>query len=157
MRSLISLLALLSCIVFNVAAGAEPPPAAAGEMHGGASERLQAIMQHIKVTTHDTGNVDTAGARPGNEGMADMIEAVEEQLFHAELMTSEPPRQGLTQNQQTVFRALASQLYTETLDVQQVAQNYNVSTYDFNLLEAAYERLYQTCAACHELFRDRPR
>jgi mono/diheme cytochrome c family protein len=87
--------------------------------------------------------------------MPDMIEAVEELLYFAEFMSMNPPRRDLGENQMVTFRALASQLYTEALNVRDIARDYNLSTYDFDLLNTAYERMYQTCAACHELFRDR--
>jgi hypothetical protein len=87
--------------------------------------------------------------------MDDMTEAVEELLYFAEFMTLNPPRRDLGDNQIVTFRALASQLYTEALNVRDIARDYSLATYDFELLNTAYERMYQTCAACHELFRDR--
>jgi len=80
--------------------------------------------------------------------MADLIEAVEELLFNAEMMTSGTPEFSLDERDLITFRALAGQLYTEALNIQQLANNY-----DYRLIEPAYLQLNQTCGACHSLFR----
>jgi hypothetical protein len=123
--------------------------------HGMAGERLQMIMQNINFSIHDANSVEAEGEKLTGDRMADMVEAAEELLYFAGFMSLNPPRRDLGENQIVTFRALASQLYTEALNVRDIAQDYDLTTYDFDLLNSAYERLYQTCAACHELFRDR--
>jgi hypothetical protein len=119
------------------------------------SNRLRAIMDSINRSVAD----DTdSGAIPGAidpAQLAQLIEAIEELLYHAELMSGESAPRKLGDSEVVTFRALASQLYTEALNVRTIAAGNPVDTYDFNLLNAAHERLYQTCTACHDLFRDR--
>jgi cytochrome c556 len=139
------------------ACAAEDQPAAGEKMeqHGVASERLRTIMERINLSVHDNNNVDAIGEPIGRQDMADMVEAVEELLYHAELMSTGLSRPDFTAKQIVTFRALAAQLYTEALNVRDTAEASRLETYDFNLLNSAYERLYQTCTACHDLFRDR--
>lgn len=120
--------------------------------HAISSERLKSVMDGI----HDTilrrmeeGGVEGAEVA----GLADLAGAVEELLYHAELLTPETAPQKLSTSDIVTFRALASQLYTEALNVRDIAAAAPSTTYEFNQLEITYERLYQTCAACHALFR----
>jgi hypothetical protein len=150
--------ALLLLVPFATAAGPvdeTPIPDPDVGQHGMVGERLRMIMENINATVHDTGSVDGDRDKLTRNGLDDMIEAVQELMYFAEFMTLNPPRRDLGENQIVTFRALASQLYTEALNVRDIARDYDLATHDFELLNSAYERLYQTCAACHELFRDR--
>lgn len=123
--------------------------------HAVPGERLRSIMQNINLTIHDSTNPDTQTERINKQDMEDMIEAVEELLFYAEMMSTELPRSELNKSDLVTFRALAGQLYTEALNIQQTAKDYNLETYDYELLNISYRRLNETCAACHQLFRDK--
>ena len=123
--------------------------------HAVPGERLRTIMQNINLTIHDSTNPDTQTDRISERDMEEMIEAVEELLFYAEMMSTDLPRPELDKNELVTFRALAGQLYTETLNIQQTARDYNIDTYDYELLNISYRRLNETCAACHQMFRDR--
>ena len=148
---------LMLLVLATLPAGADEvlPDACGTGAHTGSSERLRAIMESINRSIED----DTdSGAIPGaiDAGqLAQLIEAIEELQYHAELMSAESAPRRLGDTGVVTFRALASQLYTEALNVRTLAGGNPVNTYDFNLLNAAYERLYETCAACHDLFRDR--
>ena len=149
-------LLLLLCPLAALAQGGDETPVPDPDIsrHGMVGERLQMIMQNINSRIHDANSVEEDRDRLTQDGMDDMTEAVEELLYFAEFMTLNPPRQDLGDNQVVTFRALASQLYTEALNVRDIARDYDLATYDFGLLNSAYERMYRTCAACHELFRD---
>ena len=116
--------------------------------HAASSDRLKIIMDNLYASAHES---ESSGQEQNisKDEMADLIEAVEELLFNAELMTSGTSEFGLDEKELVTFRALAGQLYTEALNIQQLAKNY-----DYRLIEPAYRRLNQTCAACHSLFRD---
>ena len=120
--------------------------------HGIASERLKNIMQNLNQSVTDTRNPDNQPEDIADLDLQDMQEAVEELLFHAELLTTDIPQPELDDTSLVTFRAIASQLYTETLNIKQIAERYSAN--DQDLLYSAYHRLYQTCAACHDLFRD---
>ena len=113
------------------------------------------LCKNINLTTHDSNNIDTRTDRIMQQDMDDMIEAVEELLFHAEMMSTNSPLPGLTKSDIITFRSLAGKLYTEALNIQQITRKHDLNTYDYELLDVNYHRLNQTCATCHKIFRDR--
>lgn len=118
-------------------------------------ERLRTIMQNINLTIHDSTNVDTQTDKIGSQDMEDMIEVVEELIFYAEMMSTDIPNLELSEIEIVTFRELAGQLYTEALNIQQTANDYNLDNYNYELLDVNYRRLNETCATCHRIFRDR--
>lgn len=147
--------AILALLITGTLPGsaAEPPPATGdAARHAISSERLKSVMEGIHASILqrlEEGGVEGAEVA----GLADLAGAVEELLYHAELLTPETAPQALSTSDIVTFRALASQLYTEALAVRDIATAAPSTNYEFNQLEVAYERLYQTCAACHALFR----
>ncbi len=135
-------------LAVTVASAGEPQPV----HHGDASERLRNIMQELNLNVADTADPDRQPEDVAAADLEALQEAVEELLFHAELLTTETSSERLKGSRLVTFRAIASQLYTETLNIKQVAENYNSN--DQELLYSAYQRLYETCAACHDLYRD---
>ena len=61
-------------------------------------------------------------------------------------ITADP---DLSDSDQITFRAMAAQLYRETRNLQEA---YDAG--QSQALEPAYQRLHETCNACHRLFRD---
>jgi cytochrome c556 len=119
-------------------------------LHAMSSEKLREIMQDLNLSAYKGGVPDLQDGKMSKEKMAGLIEAVEELLFHAELLSTGQPSVKLKETELATFRAMAGQLYTETLNLQQLTE-YN----DYHAIEPAYERLNQTCIACHNLFRDK--
>ena len=157
-RPVFSLFAVFLLIIFtnpdNIAlAGSDQTDY---QMHAESSERLINIMRSLFSIVHE-GNVDEE-KNLSQEQLTNLIETVEELLFYAEIMSTKVPDTELEENQAVIFRAMAGQLYDEALNVQQIANNYDLSTPDSaqnRLLNEAYLRLDRTCAACHQLFRDK--
>jgi hypothetical protein len=119
-------------------------------LHAISSEKLRVIMQDMYSSAYNSGVPDLQDGKLSEEKMADLVEAVEELLFHAEMLSTGQPAVKLNETELATFRAMAGQLYTETLNLQQLTEYY-----DYHAIEPAYERLNQTCIACHNLFRDR--
>ncbi len=119
-------------------------------LHAISSEKLRVIMQDMYSSAYKSGVPDLQDGKMSEEKMADLIEAVEELLFHAELLSTGQPSVKLNETELATFRAMAGQLYTEALNLQQLTEYY-----DYHAIEPAYERLNQTCTACHNLFRDK--
>ena len=139
-------------------AGQETAPSA---QHGDASERLVGIMRNLFSAVHEEDIVHEENV-PGDKSitsdqLADMIEAVEELVFYAEVMSTKIPATELEENDAVIFSAMAQRLYDEALNVKQLATNYDyrvaVSAQQ-RLFNESYRRLNRTCAACHQLFRD---
>jgi len=123
--------------------------------HAEPSERLTTIMRLLFSTIHEE-RIEENHNFTKND-MTDLTENVEELLFYAELMAAKVPATELEENESVIFNAMASQLYNETLNIQQLATNYDFNATDSrqdNIFNDAFERLNRTCAACHQLFRD---
>lgn len=123
-------------------------------LHAESSERLLGIMQQISSVANSQNSEEV---RFTEENVADLIEAVEELLFYAELMSIKIPASQLEESKSVIFSAMASKLYNEALNIQQLTKNYDQDVIDYsqeNLINEAFNRLSQTCAACHQLFRD---
>ena len=103
------------------------------KLHAISGEKLREIMHNINLWVDETRNGEPQHDEKRMQDMADLIEAVEELLFHAELLSAGLPESNLSESELTTFRAMASQLYTEALDIQQLANGY-----EYRLLEPAY-------------------
>ncbi len=154
--SLVFLFLFAALINFHPLAFAGGEQADNKQLHAESSERLIAIMRNMFSIVHEEGISEDKNLSESQ--LADMVEAVEELLFYAEIMSSRIPETELEENEAVIFRAMAGQLYDEALNVQQIANNYDfnvVDTTQNRLLNEAYVRLERTCAACHQLFRDK--
>lgn len=124
-------------------------------LHSESSERLLTIMQQISSIA---GNENIEGTvEQTEEDMVSLIEAVEELLFYAELMSIKVPANVTEESKSVIFSAMASKLYDEALNIQQLTKDYNLHSLDHSekhIVDEAFERLNQTCIACHQLFRD---
>jgi len=59
------------------------------------------------------------------------------------------PENQLNAEEQVTFKAMANQLHNETLQLLGTD-----ATRSYIELNSSYQRLQQTCTACHNLFRD---
>lgn len=124
-------------------------------LHAESSERLFNIMQRISSFANTPQAAEAISFT--EEELSDLIETVEELLFYAELMALKVPTNQLEENNSVIFNAMASKLYSETLNIEQIIKSYDLHITDYaqnNLLNEAFTRLSQTCNACHQLFRD---
>ncbi len=125
-------------------------------LHAESSERLVSIMRRLFSITHDERVEENLNLTKADAN--DLSEVVEELLFYAELMSTKVPSTELEENQQVIFSAMANQLYDESYNMQQLVKNYDFDVADSgqeHIFYTAFERLNRTCAACHQLFRDR--
>ena len=155
MKYIFSILVLLVSITscdsdINTEKNATGPVQEKHTLHAMSSEKLRVIMQDMYSSAYKSGVPDLQDGKISEEKMADLVEAVEELLFNAEMLSTGQPSVNLNETELATFRAMAGQLYTEVLNLQQLTEYY-----DYHAIEPAYERLNQTCIACHNLFRDR--
>ena len=115
--------------------------------HAASSERLRFIMRNLNSAYQESKHSDIRKDKIVNDNMKKMFEAVEKLLSSTELMAS--MKSGLDESKRDIFKSLASQLYTETLNLQQISNNY-----EYQRIPSAYQRLNQTCEDCHRLFRE---
>lgn len=124
-------------------------------LHAESSERLFNIMQQISSIADTQQAAEEISFT--EEDITNLVETVEELLFYAELMALKVPTNQLEESNSVIFNAMASKLYSETLNIQQLTKSYEPHIADYsqtNLLNEAFTRLSQTCNACHQLFRD---
>ncbi len=124
--------------------------------HDEPSERLVTIMRRLFSSVHDERIEENLAFTETD--LVNISEAVEELLFYAELMSAKVPETNLEKNDSIIFSAMANQLYSESLNIQQLAKGYNLdhtNNEKDNILYDAFERMNQTCVACHQLFRDK--
>ena len=159
MKSTNALLQIVSILIltlaFNIQANEEQEDDEQYLLHAESSERLFNIMQQIS-SVADT-QQDSDQIRFTEDEMNDLVEAVEKLLFYAELMTQKVPATQIEESNNVIFSAMASKLYDETLNFQQLTNSYDLNASDYSqesLLHDAFTRLSQTCHACHQLFRD---
>tara|TARA_R110000782_G_scaffold101417_3_gene188113 strand:- start:740 stop:1222 length:483 start_codon:yes stop_codon:yes gene_type:complete len=123
--------------------------------HAESSERLTTIMRRLFSVVHNERIEENLALTQAD--LSDLLEAVEELIFYSELMAAKVPESELEVNDRVIFSAMASQLYDESLNIQQLTKNYNfdhTNSSKDHIFYDATERLNQTCAACHQLFRD---
>ena len=124
--------------------------------HTDSSERLANIMQQISSIAETQQGSELIEFT--EEEMTDLTEAVEELLFFAELMALKVPATENEESKNVIFSAVASKLYDETLNIQQLIKSYNLDATDYSekqLFSEAFNRLRQTCNACHQYFREK--
>jgi hypothetical protein len=158
MKSLLALLLILLSTVISIS-NIQDDDINSGQneflLHAESSERLISIMQQLLLVSHSDNIVEPINLN--EEDIIDLVEAVEELLFYSELMSVQIPATDLEESKSVIFRAMASQLYDETLNIQQLTENYDLHIIDNSqehILNEAFERLSRTCNACHQLFRD---
>ena len=125
-------------------------------LHAESSERLVTIMRRLFLLTHEERIEENLNLTKADA--TDLTGAVEELLFYAELMSAKVPETELEENQHVIFNAMANQLYDEAYNIQQLVKNYDFDVADNGQEQVFYtalDRLNRTCAACHQLFRDR--
>ncbi|MEX2525007.1 MAG: hypothetical protein WD750_08620 [Gammaproteobacteria bacterium] len=123
-------------------------PAEIIRMHSVNSAKLREIMGNIREWREENPADELKQPGMDQELLDDLVEQVEELLYHAELMSIGMPVTNLTRTEMVVFKALGSELYTGALHLQQLVNNQQVRQ-----LDEAYRQLDRTCQACHEMFR----
>jgi cytochrome c556 len=112
------------------------------------SSELRQIMQRLNSLAYEREYTQLELDRLRARHIESLVETVNELVQTAEKLP-EITQGDLSENDQVTFKALANQLYTETVKLQDAVKENNYS--DQN---AGYQRLRKTCSACHNLYRD---
>lgn len=128
--------------------GQHPAPDEVIRMHSVSSAKLREIMRNIREWREENPVGDLKQPGMDQELLDDLVEQVEELLYHAELMSIGMPVTNLDKSEMVIFKALGSELYTGALHIQQLVNNQQIRQ-----LDGAYRDLDRTCQACHQLFR----
>ena len=117
-------------------------------LHGIYSEKLRTIMQRMNLLVYEREMTALQVQETRNETLQQLINTVAELVKASEGLTDAIPGIELSTEDRVVFRAMANQLFREaqTLGVMVDEKNYPA-------VDSAYQRLNETCNACHSLFR----
>jgi hypothetical protein len=116
--------------------------------HADSSERLRFIMLKLNSAFKSGIHTDVHNEKIINGSMEELIEAIENLLRISQTMTADAPSFNLNTNQEETFRSISNQLYVDALYLKQATKSY-----DYSLIDEAYQRLNQNCVNCHNLFR----
>lgn len=116
--------------------------------HAIPSEKLRSIMLNLNSSLNASKHSDIEKNPIEKDQMSSLVKAVGELLLSAEEMANQPPDSRLEKYKQIGFKSMANNLYIETKNLKKI-----VDGNDYDLIEAAYARLNDTCNDCHNTFR----
>jgi len=116
--------------------------------HAVSSDKLRDIMQRLNQLTYEKELAPMEIEDMRVEHVQLLIETVHELVDAAEEMTDALPGLSMSFDEQLVFRDMADQLKNEAYNVWYKAEDNDITGMDL-----AYQRMNNTCTACHQLFR----
>ena len=113
------------------------------------SDKIRAVMRRLNLLAYEREYTDLELEQLFREQIELLIHAANELKDSAEILPNITSSK-LDDTDVTTFRAMANQLYRETLNIQE-----HINSSHFQEIRTSYQKLYETCNACHQLFRDR--
>lgn len=150
-RSLLIVIALLTSnpLIAEDAALEAPASAAGPALHAVRSERVRQIMVRMNALLYERMYTALELDRERARQLAALADTAAELAGTADAIPEALSDLDLPVEERTTFQALANQLYTRALELQGLA-----AANRYHALDAAIERLNETCNACHSLFRN---
>jgi hypothetical protein len=112
------------------------------------SDQLRAVMHRLDSLTHDRERTALELQTLQLHHLEQLLQAADDLLERSEQLPDIAPDTDLTDEEVITFRAMASELYEQTLYI-----NTRYRTGHVSEALQAYKDLRKTCAACHRLFR----
>ena len=137
------LLFTICCVLFATGAAQQRPA-----LHGIYSEQLKTIMLRMNQLVYEREMTALQVQEVRERHLRQLLDTIAELVRSAGTLTDAVPGIELSSEDQVVFRAMAAQLYREAQNIGVLVEEKN-----YNALEPAYQRLNETCNACHSLFR----
>ena len=131
----------------NQVTAASPGKAAVQSLH---SEDIRKIMGRLHALAYEREYTELELDRIRHENLEALARAAAELVELSWKLPQILPDSRLTDEEQETFGAMASRLHAETM---QLLDTYATDSY--SELKSGYQRLQETCTACHNLFRDR--
>lgn len=136
-KTILTLLLLISCFAINSTAETIENSI---RLHVIYSEKLQDIMHKLSLSVYSE--------EPGFEEIDKLYDNASELYLAAKELDQALPGFNLTPTEKSIFENIARQLQVEANNMGYMAKNNNKEG-----LQMTYDRLTQTCVACHDLFR----
>ncbi len=130
-------------------AGTAEHPEGEARLHAVHSEELLATMQRLNMLVRNREAPVRETDEWRMEYLQSLIDLAGEVTISAEELGKSGVEKEMDRNEQAVFHTLADRLYVEAANIEVQARHSN-----FMQLEDAYNRLDETCNACHRLFRN---
>jgi len=143
-RDCVKPLLLVLLLVVSISGAGQQRPA----LHGIYSEKLKTVMLRMNQLVFEREMTALQVLEEREQHLQQLIDAVADLVRAAETLTDAVPGIALIKEDQVVFRAMANQLYREAQAIGVMVEEKNYSA-----LDPAYQRLNETCNACHSLFR----
>ena len=132
----------------RIPAETEAAPPVLSAIH---SEQLQKIMSNLNELAYERERTELGLDRLRAEQIEILAAEAETLAARAGRLTDQLTDTELSEEDRITFSAIANQLQAETLRMRA-----DVRANKFENLSAGYQRLRQTCNACHKLFRGDP-
>ena len=113
------------------------------------SDDIRAIMRRLNLLAYEREYTDLELEQKYREQIELLIQTANKLKDSAENLPN-ITRNKINETDITTFRAMANQLYRETLNLQE-----EINSSHYRGIRLSYQRLRDTCNACHQLFRDR--
>jgi cytochrome c556 len=143
-RDCVKPLLLVLLLVVSISGAGQQRPA----LHGIYSEKLKTVMLRMNQLVFEREMTALQVLEEREQHLQQLIDAIADLVRAAEALTDAVPGIALIKEDQVVFRAMANQLYREAQAIGVMVEEKNYSA-----LDPAYQRLNETCNACHSLFR----
>jgi len=143
-RDCVSMLFLILLYVSSTAGMGQQRPA----LHGIYNEKLKTIMLRMNQLVYEREMTALQVQEVREQHLKQLIDTVTDLVKAAEVLTDAVPGIELNREDQVIFRAMASQLFREAQNIGVLVEEKNYAA-----LDPAYQRLNETCNACHSLFR----
>jgi hypothetical protein len=145
---------ILACSFYNKpfaediksTSAAVPGRAALQSLH---SEDIRKIMRRLNALAYEREYTELELDQIRDKNLRALAHAAEDLMEISEQLPEILPDNQLSYEEQVTFKAMARQLHNETLNLLNTG-----STKNYSEIKSGYLRLQQTCAACHNLFRD---
>ena len=126
----------------------QQPPENKLRFHAIQSDIIRDIMHRINHSYYESQIDEFQREEALVENTTYLIVSVNELLVASEFLTHALPGFNLTEEEKDIFQAVAIQLQVEASNIRKAAERR-----DYEQMNASYQRLTDTCGACHELFR----
>ncbi len=118
------------------------------KFHAIYSEELREIMRRMNQLVFEKELNELQKMEARVQHLRNLIDTVNELVVASESLTEALPGFELSHEEREIFYAMAKQLQIEANNIRKTAEET-----DYTYMDIAYQRLNDTCAACHELFR----
>ena len=136
---------LLFCFFMISVAGSEQRQPV---LHAIYSDQLKNIMLRMNRLVYEREMTLLEVQLAREQHLQQLVDTVSELVRASEGLTDAIPGIELNSEDQVIFRAMANQLKDEARNIENLVKDKN-----YGAVDPAYQRLNETCNACHSLFR----